>query len=497
MTTAALAQRSAAGFGWNVAGGAARAGAGLAVNAVLARLLGPEPFGQVALLMAGISLGTLVVECGLGTGLIQKAQVEEADARAAFTLQMTAGLGLALATAMAAPWLARGLGQAPLAPLVAVLALVLPLQAFGQTGAALLRRRLDFQRLQQLQLASYLLGYLGLGIPLALRGSGAWSLVAAQLAQTAAYSLGAWRLAGHSLRPLWPGGYGALARFGMSITAGNIAAWATVAVPPLLIGRWAGMTELGLYSRAFFVASTPAAVLASSLQTTTLPLHSRLRGHRRVANRAHLGILAVSQWASLPLFCAAAAMPATVIAALFGEGWSAAAGLLTPLALAMPLECVAALSGPLLTAVGRPGVEFRVQLVTALSALATVGVVAARGTVAEAAWAVMMGVYGVRALAGTVATIRVTGMSGRAWLRAVSGSAAVGALVYGLVAVAEGWLAGMGAWPRMTALGLLALAVAVGAAVAAPRQVLGLEGVRMVTRHLAPLWGKHRGAAWS
>ena len=96
MTTAVLAQRSAAGFGWNVAGGAARAGLGLAVNGVMARLLGPEPFGQVAVVMAGISLGNLLVECGLGTGLIQKAEVEESDARAAFTLQMTAGLGLAL-----------------------------------------------------------------------------------------------------------------------------------------------------------------------------------------------------------------------------------------------------------------------------------------------------------------------------------------------------------------------------------------------------------------
>jgi hypothetical protein len=95
----------------------------------------------------------------------------------------------------------------------------------------------------------------------------------------------------------------------------------------------------------------PASVLAASLQSATLTLHSRLRKYPRVFKPRVFGdhgALPVCHCSDV-LRCGRP-MPHTVIEALFGRRWAAASALLTPLAMAMPLECLAALSGPLLIA---------------------------------------------------------------------------------------------------------------------------------------------------
>lgn len=469
-----LATRSRAGFGWNIAGGTVRAVAGFAVNSVLARLLGPEPFGQVALVLAVVGLGHLLVEAGLGVALVQKPVIGDLDIRYAFTMQLAAGVGLGLLIALFAPAIAVAFSQPEVGPLLGVMACILPIQAYGQTGSALLRRGLEFQRLQTLQVGSYLAGYLTVGIPLAISGYGVWSLVLAQLTQACVLSAGAWLISGHSIRPYWGGGNQASSKFLISITTGNVAAWAVSALPALLLGKFQGVAALGLYSRAFFVVSSPATVIAASLQSMTLALHSRLAKHRRVSNRACLRIMASCLFVTAPAFLAVAAMSSTVIEALFGGAWAAAAALLTPLAIAMPLECLAALSGPLLIARGRPALEFWVQAATAISTLLIVGLVASQQSMAATAWAVLFGVYLVRAIAASAGTLRSTGISAFQWAAALAPGAFLGAFVFLLVLFMEGWLvdAGVGAWPRLLTLASLAGAVSGTAAFAAPKSIL-------------------------
>ena len=82
--------------------------------------------------------------------------------------------------------LANAVGVALRDPLIGdvvrVTALVFLIQAFGQSSAALLKRRLAFRALQTAQVVSSVAGYALVGITAASLGGGVWSLVAAQLA---------------------------------------------------------------------------------------------------------------------------------------------------------------------------------------------------------------------------------------------------------------------------------------------------------------------------
>jgi PST family polysaccharide transporter len=439
-----------------MAGGVVRALSGLAINMMLARLLGPEAFGQVALATVAVGLGSLLVDAGLSVSLIQKADLDELDIRSVFTTQMALGLVLAPGLALLAPWGAAMLGQESVAPILRVLSVLLVIQAFGQTGTALLRREGNFQRMQQLQIGSYLAAYLGVGVPLALRDGGVWSLVAAQVIQAALYSGGAWLATRHSLR-LFAGRRG-MTKFGLTLVVSNLVAWAVGALPSLLIGRFQGVVMLGYFSRSFFLVSMPASVLATSLQTTSLTVYSRIQRHARLTKRVCLGMTAFCLLATVPSYFLVAAMPGTIVEALFGEAWLPMAGLLTPLALAMPLECMAALSGPLLIARGRPGLELRLQAATAASTLIVVGGLSMWTTTTAVAWGVLAAVYLMRASLALRAMLRETEIPFSRWARAAGGPLLLGLGCFAAGKTLEPYLTGQGVapWMRLTLMGSLA-----------------------------------------
>ena len=165
-----LLARSATALKWNYAGVLVRVACQLAIGVVLARMLGPAPFGVVAIAWLLIGACNLFADFGLAAALVQKEHVAERDIRFVFTCQVAlgallTGIGMLVADSVASYF---GVPDAA-APLRAMFGLFL-IQSIGQTSAALLRRSLDFRYLQQISIGSYLLGYLAIGIPGAVAG---------------------------------------------------------------------------------------------------------------------------------------------------------------------------------------------------------------------------------------------------------------------------------------------------------------------------------------
>ena len=81
-----LAERSFTALKWNYFGAGIRILSQLAIGVILARLLGPEPFGLVAIAWFVVGLGTLISDLGFGSALIQSEKVHEHDKRYVFTI---------------------------------------------------------------------------------------------------------------------------------------------------------------------------------------------------------------------------------------------------------------------------------------------------------------------------------------------------------------------------------------------------------------------------
>ena len=184
-----LTQRSFSALLWGYAGFLTRAVAGFVSGLVLARLLGPKPFGQVAAASLVCGFATLLADGGFNLAIVQAPQLEEADVRFAFTFQFLIGSVLTIFCMLIAPNVAGAFHDPTITNVLRFTSLLFTTQTFGQISTALLKRQMAFRRLQVAQIGSYLIGYVLVGIVMAMRGWGVWSLIAAQLVQSAGYSL--------------------------------------------------------------------------------------------------------------------------------------------------------------------------------------------------------------------------------------------------------------------------------------------------------------------
>jgi len=401
------------GFSWNVAGNATRSMAGFIINILLARLLGPGPFGVVAIALLIIGIGNLIIDSGLGSALIQKEEIGEEDIAFVFTLQMVFSIGLSSLVILLAPWISVQFSTPEATPVIQVMALILVLQAFAQVPSALLRRNLYFQKLQISQISSFLIGYLALGLPLAFGGFGVWSLVAAQVTQSGLNALMVYFFSRHSLA-LTLKGSKHLAFFGLRILAANIANWIIQYIDQAIVGRQFGAQNLGLYSRAFFLNSTPMMIVVASAQTSLFSAVSRM-GNSRETARFFSGFMSLFALLFFSIYWLIALESTNIIKFIYGPEWLPAAALLSPLAFAMPFFALVAIEGPLLNGLGKPHYEMWAQWATAIFAIITL-IIASNISLLATAWSISL-IYIFRLSVMSVMTTKALAISWKELIR--------------------------------------------------------------------------------
>ena len=279
-------------------------------------------------------------------------------------------------------------------PIIQAMAFLFLLQSFGQTAGALLRRSLNFKAYQVINIASYLTGYLLVGIPCAYYGLGAWSLVAAQLVQSLMFSLVAMWHTKPSIVPAFKPSSPGMFAFGGKVIGANLASWGILNLDSLVIGRMLGVANLGIYNRAMALVGTPINTLTSTLQGVLFAASSQAQADKTQLKKGYFAATAVIGLITLPLAASVASVPETVVTAIYGEKWLAAIPVLAPLALAMAIHALLAVVGPVLMAQNKVGLELRAQLFTLLVML-PIMYFTARLSLHAVAWGVMC-IYFVR-----------------------------------------------------------------------------------------------------
>jgi PST family polysaccharide transporter len=376
-------------------------------------------------------LAAQLADGGFSSALVQAPELDEADVRFAFTFQLAIGASLSVFCALLAHAVGAALRDPLIGDVLRVTALVFLIQAFGQSSAALLKRRLEFRALQTAQVLSAVIGYGLVGIVAASRGAGVWSLVAAQLAQSLTYSALVFVQARHSVALCWSRPTLRLARFGVKVTGANILNWSIINFDNVFVARAFGSTALGLYSRAFNTVVTPTDAVVSTWQQVLFTSCSRLGDKTKQVQRAYLASLSAVALITFPVFWSTAVCAPVVVAGLYGERWAEAAPLLRPLALAMTLYAVMAMAGPMLAAADQVKRELQMQALSLVVAVAAFSVCIRYSAVAVA-WAVV-GVYGFRFLAMTRPALRLLRLRWADILHTLLGPIVMGSITAGAV----------------------------------------------------------------
>ena len=102
------------------------------VTIVLARLLLPSEYGTIALIAVFIQLCDVIIDGGLNTALIQKKDADNTDFSTIFYFSVGVAIVLYLVMYLCSPAIASFYKQPTLVPVVRVLSLSLPFNAFSK-----------------------------------------------------------------------------------------------------------------------------------------------------------------------------------------------------------------------------------------------------------------------------------------------------------------------------------------------------------------------------
>lgn len=336
------------------------------VFVVLSRLLGPEAYGMISLALIVNVVGEVVImNGGWIEALVRQPHLDARHKSAVFWLLLAVGSALAVvASTLAAP-LSALFDQPAMATLMPALALALPLTALTVVPTAVLRRELRFAPLAFASMTALGLASLA-AVTLAVAGAGVWSLVAQQLLQPLVATILLWPRVRFGL--VRAGCRGAL-RDILPFVAGTFSARligvADVLAVRLMIGGFLGTVALGHYAMARKVNELLVQLVSRPLGRVLLPAAALLGNDRQRLARLVAACAHVIGLGTFPAALGLLVLAPDCVRLVFGEAWVPSVPLLQLLLLSALVSPFLQLSGSLVYAAGRAGLQ------AALAALST------------------------------------------------------------------------------------------------------------------------------
>jgi O-antigen/teichoic acid export membrane protein len=333
--------------------------------AVLARLLAPPEFGLVNMVTVITGVLAMLKDAGLPLATVQRATVTEEQLSTLFWLNLLVGALLSLLTVALAVPIAAFYRDPRLAPVAAALAFGFLLGGLGAQHAAILAREMRFKEIAVIDVAA-LVASVAVGIAMAVAGYGYWSLVGMSLAAPAVTSAGAWLVSGwRPGRPRRDAGITSMVRLGGTVTLNTVVVSLACNLDKALLGRVWGAGAVGLYGRAYQLASIPTENLSGAVGGVALSALSRLQDDAARLKSCFLKGYALVLSLTVPVAIGCALFAEEIVAVVLGPRWNESAALLR---LLTPTILVFALINPtfwLLFALGLLRRSLRMAMVMA------------------------------------------------------------------------------------------------------------------------------------
>ncbi|WP_439139191.1 oligosaccharide flippase family protein [Planktotalea sp.] len=247
----------------------------LASNLILTRLLFPEAFGMMALVMVFIQGLYQFSDVGVGPAIMQSKRGDDPYfLNTAWTIQAGRGVLLWLAASVLAYPMALIYGEAQLMQLLPVAALTLVIQGFNPTRLMLANRHLQLGRVTSIDIVTQLSGIVS-AVVLAYLTQSVWALVfsiiISSLVQLVLFRI---YLEGHRDRFEWerPAAH-ELINFGKWIFLSTLAGFLFNQSDKMLLGKYLPLDQFGVYNIGFFLASFPLLLGISVTHKLLIPIY--------------------------------------------------------------------------------------------------------------------------------------------------------------------------------------------------------------------------------
>lgn len=358
-----LGDKTISGVKWSAIGRFSTQGIGFLIGLILARLLSPADYGVVGMVGIFFAIAQTFIDSGFGSALIRKNDCTDADYSTAFYFNALVGLLCCLLLSLTAPFIADFFNTPILSDIVVVMSINMFIGSLSIVQGARLTAAIDFKSQAKISLLTTLLSGV-LGITLAYKGYGVWSLVwqgvFANLLRTVLLLFATrwypkWQFSMHSFKYLF--------NFGSKILTASLLHTVYANMTTLIIGKYYSAKDLGYYSRGESMAALPSTNITGILGGVTYPILSKIQDddERLIAvYRKYIAITSMVIFFGM-LLLAALAKPFIII--VLTEKWANSIIFLQIFCFALMFDHLCQLNLNILYVKGRSDLVLRLEVV--------------------------------------------------------------------------------------------------------------------------------------
>lgn len=362
------------------------------VSLILARLLQPDDYGTITLVVIFLNIANVFVQCGLTTSIIQKKNADEVDFSSGFYFSLIIAGLLFFVIFFTAPSIA-GFYQKPLLiPVLKVLSFTLFFGAFNSIQNAIIARDIQFKKLFFSSTGSILISGI-VGIYMAVSGFGVWALVGQAITNQLTSTLILWFTVKWRPRSIF-----SIKRvknlffYGWKLLASSLIDTLYTNLHSLIIGKMYNPAILGFYNRGNQFPSIIVTNINGSIQAVMLPVLSAEQDNiPRVKDMVRRSIV-TSSFIVFPIMVGLAVTAEPLVRFLLTDKWLSCVPFLQIFCASYVLWPIHTSNLQAINALGRSDIFLKLEIIKKFIGLAILAVTVYFGIYAIALGQVLIGI---------------------------------------------------------------------------------------------------------
>lgn len=368
-----LKSKTIKGAGWSAADAILGQGVSFIIGLVLARLLSPEEYGLIGIVMIFVTVLNGVVDSGFSTAVIRKQDANDDDYNTMFYTNMLFSIILYACLSLSSPLIAKFFERNELIQLVPAMGLILIINALSHTQYTILTKRIDFKTKTKASLISSVISGV-VGVICAYCGFGVWSLVIQMLLQKALYTVSLWvlikwcpsfRFSKDSFHYMWG--------FGWKMLLSGLLERIWQQIYQLVVGKFYNPATLGQYTRARDYANLFSANLTTIVQRVSYPALAGIQNDEERMVAAYRKVIKVTMFVTAICMLFIGAVSEPLIVCLIGEKWLEASTYLPLICISMSLYPLHAINLNMLQVLGRSDIFLYLEIIKKIIAILPIG----------------------------------------------------------------------------------------------------------------------------
>lgn len=318
-----LKQKTIKGLIWSFGDLVANQGIQFIIQIILARLLLPEHFGLVGMILVFIAISNTIIDGGISQALIREQKVNQTDYSTVFYFNLLMACAVYVALFSLAPFIGNFFDESQLVLILRILSLGLIINSFSIIQRVQLTKKLDFRKQTQISVAAGVLSG-GIAIVFASLDFGVWAIIINNLSIQIIQGLLLWILNGW--RPSLEFDYTSFKRlfnFGSKLLLASVISTIYSNLFYVLIGRMYSPGQLGYYTNAVKLSDTASQSLTIALQRVTYPVFSSIQDNQEILKYNFRRTIKITTFINFPMMAGLATVAPSLINLLFGDKWMA------------------------------------------------------------------------------------------------------------------------------------------------------------------------------